>query len=219
MSKLMRSIDAVQKVKDGDTIAIGGFGPLGFPAQLLKSIYLRTDAKDLHIALNAPHGMMLTTLERLLAERASKLTTTFARGSRSAEKMFSEGKLDLIPQGTLAERLRSAGAGIPAFYTRVGIGTIVEEGKEIKTIDGQDYLMEKALVADIGLIQATKVDYDGNCFIAGSKKNFSSLVPAASKYTIVEAEEIVPVGSIDPELITVSGIYIDAIVNVGIINE
>ncbi|MDF0478674.1 3-oxoacid CoA-transferase subunit A [Vagococcus sp. PNs007] len=219
MSKLMRSIDAVQIVKDGDTVAIGGFGPLGYPGQLVKALYLRSEAKDLHIALNAPNGMFLPTLDKLIDKRGRHLTTTFVRTSSAATRFFEEGRLSLTPQGTFAERLRAAGAGIPAFYTPVGVGTMVAEGKEIKEIHGREYLMEEALVADVGFIQATKVDYDGNCYIEGSQKNFTTLVPAASKYTIVEAEQIVPVGEISPELVSVSGIYIDAIVKVGVRNE
>ncbi|KAB1968230.1 MULTISPECIES: CoA transferase subunit A [Lacticaseibacillus] len=213
--KLMWPIEAIQPVKDGDTVVIGGFGPLGYPAQLVKALYLFSNAKDLHIALNAPNGMYLPTLDRLIAERASHLTTTFVRTSRAATKFFKEGKLTLTPQGTFAERLRAAGAGIPGFYTPVGIGTMVAEGKEVKEFNGRQYLLEEALNADVGFMQATKVDYDGNCYIEGAMKSFGALVPAASKYTVVEAEEIVPVGDIPSELITVSGIYIDGIVKVG----
>lgn len=215
----MRAIDAVQVVKDGDTVAIGGFGPLGCPVQLIKFLFARSDVKDLHIALNAPNGMVLRHLERLIKERSKKLTTTFMRGSQSAEIFFDHQQLDLVPQGTFAERLRSAGAGIPAFYTPVGVGTIVAEGKETKIFDGKEYLMEYSLPVDVGFVRATKVDRDGNCFLEVSTKNFTQLIPPAAKYTIVEAESIVEVGEIDPKLVTISGIHIDAIVKVGARNE
>lgn len=216
MGKLMNLNEAIAPIKDGDTILVGGFGPMGFPGRVLRAINKQTQLKDLFFVTNAANPNFMPSLEKLLETRSRGLITTYLRSSKAAEKMFNDKTLELVPQGTFAERLRAGGNGIPAFYTPVGINTLVAEGKEIKEIDGKEYLMEKAITGDVALIKATKVDLDGNCFMRGSTKNFGALMPAAAKYTIVEAEEIVQVGEIDPELVTIPGVLVHAIVKVGV---
>lgn len=216
MSKLMNVLDAIAPIKDGDTILVSGFGPMGYPGRVLRAMLKQTELKDLYFVTNGTNANFMPSLEKMLHSRSRGLIATYIRHSPAAERMYDEKSLELVPQGTFAERLRAGGVGIPAFYTPVGFGTEVEEGKEKKIIDGREYLLEKAIKGDVALIKATKVDLDGNCFMRGSTKNFGALMPAAAKYTIVEAEEIVKVGEIDPELITIPGIFIDAIVKVGV---
>jgi len=215
MSKVMSLQDAVSVIKDGDTVLIGGFGPKGYPGRLMRALLKDSTAKDLLFALNAPEPSYLPALEKLLQTRSRGLIATYVRGSKGAEKMYKENKLELVPQGTFAERLRAGGVGIPAFYTPVGIGTMVEEGKPTLEIDGRTYLMEKAIKGDVAIVRANKVDLDGNCYLRACEKTFGALMPAAAKYAIVEAEELVQVGEIDPELVTIPGVLIDAIVKVG----
>ncbi len=215
MGKLMSVLEAIEPIKDGDTILVGGFGPMGYPGRVMRAILKQTELKDLFFVANAANQNYLVALEKLLLTRARGMIATFTRPSAAAEKLYKEGKLEIIPQGTFSERIRAGGAGIPAFFTPVGFGTAVEEGKIKMTIDGREYIMEKAIKGDVAIIKASKVDLEGNCFMSGCTKNFGALMPAAAKYTIVEAEEVVKPGKIDPELVTVPGILIDAIVKVG----
>lgn len=216
MSKMMHIQDAIAPIKDGDTLLVSGFGPMGYPGRVLRALYKQTTVKDLLFVTNAANENYMPALEKLLATRSRGLIATFAKPSKAAEKMYADKTFELIPQGTFSERLRAGGAGIPAFYTPVGLGTEVEEGKPKLMIDGKMYLMEKAITAEVAIIKATKVDLDGNCFMRGCTKAFGALMPAAAKYTIVEAEEVVQVGEIDPEMVTIPGILIDAIIKVGI---
>lgn len=221
MNKVVAMDEAIKVIKNGDTILVGGFGPRGYPGRVMRNIVKnRTstgteyDLEDLTIVFNGLNRFYMNTMEKLLERSGSKLITTFVRNS-IGETMYKEGKVELVPQGTFAERLRAGGAGIPGFYTPVGVGTLVAEGKEVKNFDGKDYLLERAITGDVALISATKVDLQGNCYLRAATKQFSALMPAAAKYTIVETNEIVDVGQIDPELITIPGIMIDAIVYVG----
>jgi 3-oxoacid CoA-transferase A subunit len=215
LSKIATLTEAVEPIKDGDTIMLGGFGPWGFPGRMVRALLLQNEAKDLYFITNGPNAMYMQTFEKLLFKRSRGIAATFVRGSAAAEKLYAEGKLELVPQGTFAERLRAGGFGIPAFLTPVGVGTQVAEGKQVTEVDGKRCLLEKAFHADVALIRATKVDTLGNCYMRGSTKAFSALMPPAAKYTVVEAEEIVKPGKIDPELVTVPSIFVDAIVKVG----
>lgn len=212
MNKVVDIVDAVAQIKDGDTILVGGFGPKGYPGRLLRTLLTQTTTKDFLLVANAANPAFMSSLEKLLKNRARGAICTFLRGSASAEKMYFDKTLELTPQGTFAERLRAGGKGIVAFYTPVGPGTEVAQGKETLVIDGVEHILEKAITGDVALIRATQVDLDGNCFMRGAVKNFTSLMPAAAKFTIVEAEELVPVGAIPPDLITVPGKYINMIV-------
>jgi len=214
-SKVISMQEAVSHVKDNDTILVSGFGPKNYPGRLMKALWEDSTAKDLLFAFNAPEPTYMPVAEKLLLSRSRGLIATYVRGSKGAEKLYKEGKLELSPQGTFAERLRAGGMGIPAFYTPVGLGTMVEEGKEKKTIDGREYLMEKAIHGNVAFIRAQKVDLCGNCYLNACEKNFGAMMPAAADYAVVEAEELVEVGTIDPEMVTIPGILLDAIVKVG----
>lgn len=212
MSKVVDIVDAVAQIKDGDTIFVGGFGPKGYPGRSLRTLLTKTSTKDFLLVANAANPAFMSSLEKLLKTRARGAIVTFLRGSAAAEKMYFNKTLELVPQGTFAERIRAGGKGIAAFYTPVGPGTDVAEGKEKVVINGVEHILETALTADVALIRATQVDLDGNCFMRGAVKNFTSLMPTAAKFTIVEAEELVPVGTIHPDLITVPGKYVNMVV-------
>jgi 3-oxoacid CoA-transferase A subunit len=215
LSKIKTLTEAVQPIKNGDTIMVGGFGPWGFPGRMVRALLQQSEAKDLFFIANGPSAAYMQTLEKLLFKRSRGASVTFVHGSAAAKWLYGEGKLELVPQGTFAERIRIGGFGIPAFLTPVGVGTEVAQGKQGMEIDGQHYLVEKAYHADVALIRSTQVDTLGNCFMRGSTKAFSALMPPAAVYTVVEAEEIVKPGKIDPERVTVPGVFVDAIVKVG----
>lgn len=149
--------------------------------------------------------------------RVTSVVASYIGANPLTGKMMIDdpGSVTLFPQGTLAEKIRAAGAGLAGFYTPVGVGTVVEEGKEKKEIGGREYLLETALRGDVALIRATKADRSGNCFMRGATKNFGAVMAPAADYVVVEAEEIVAVGEIDPELVTVPGIFVDAVVQAG----
>jgi 3-oxoacid CoA-transferase A subunit len=212
MSKVVDIVDAVKQVKDGDTVLVGGFGPKGYPGRLLRTLLTQTSTKDLMLIQNAANPAFMSSLEKLMKSRARGGIVTFLRGSTAAEKMYFAKTLDLVPQGTFAERLRAGGKGIAAFYTPVGPGTEVAEGKETAVFDGVEHILEKGIFGDVALVRATQVDLDGNCFMRGAVKNFTSLMPLAAKFTIVEAEELVPVGTIPQDLISVPGKYVNMVV-------
>lgn len=215
MSKITTAIEAVKKIHDGDTIMVASFGAKGYPSILMEALTETTEAKNLILVSN---GVRMNHLDALLVSgRAVGAITTFLKGSDKAGEMFNsgDGSIELLPQGSFAEKIRAAGVGIPAFYTPVGVGTFVAEGKEIKTFNGKEYVMETALKANAAFIKAAIVDEQGNCFLKGSTKNFAALMARAADYVVVEAENLVPVGTISPELVTVPGIFIDAIVKVG----
>ena len=150
----------------------------------------------------------------LEAGQVSDLICTYIAQNEAAQKMYKANPacLHINPQGTLTERIRCGGFGIAAFYTPTGVGTVIEEGKEVREFNGKLYVMEKALRGNVAIIRASVVDEFGNCYMKGSSKNYNAAMATACDYVIVEADELVPTGSIDPELVTVSGIYIDAIV-------
>ncbi|HWR29406.1 MAG TPA: 3-oxoacid CoA-transferase subunit A [Negativicutes bacterium] len=213
MNKQKSLKDALSHIKNGDTVMVGGFGA-SYPFMLLEGL-LATDVGELTIIANSMgHEAFVTLME---AGKVSSVITTFLKGNPVVLKMYADNpdSVTIIPQGTFAERIRAGGAGIPGFYTPVGVGTFVEEKKEKRTFADKDCLLETALKADVALIHASVADKWGNCLMRGTTKNFGAMMPAAADYTIVEAEEIVPVGGIDPELVTVPHIHVDAIVKVG----
>ena len=214
MNKLASAKEAVSRIKDGDVLLIGGFLQGGSPETLIEAVIETTTAKNLTVVNNDTGWERQNTFKLMEQGRVVKVHSTWIGGNPITQKMYIDNPAScvLTPQGTLAEQIRAAGFGIPAFLTPVGVGTIVAEGKQVMTIDGRDYLLEKALHGDVALVHATKVYEFGNCYMRGATKNFNAIMPAAAKYTVVEAEEVVPVGAIDPDLVTVSGIFIDAIV-------
>jgi 3-oxoacid CoA-transferase subunit A len=200
-------------VQDGQTIAVGGFGLCGIPEALIAA--LRDSGVQNLTAISNNAGVDGFGLGQLLATRQiKKMIASYVGENKEFERQFLAGELELefTPQGTLAEKLRAGGAGIPAFFTKTGVGTVVAEGKEIREFDGEKYVMERSLVADISLVKAWKADPTGNLIFHKTARNFNPNVAMAGKITIVEVEEIVAKGELDPDAIHTSGIFVHRIV-------
>ncbi len=214
MNKIMTAKEAISRIRDNDVVMIGGFLQCGTPEHLLKALIEESEATSLTVVSNDTGWDYLNTYRLMERGRVKKVYSTWVGGNPLTGAMYADDpeSVVLVPQGTLAEAVRAAGSGIGAFLTPTGVGTIAAEGKETIELDGREYLLEKALYGDVALIHATKADKFGNCYMRGSSKNFNAIMPQACKFAVVEAEEIVEIGEIDPDLVTVSGIYIDAIV-------
>ena len=200
-------------VADGQTIAVGGFGLCGIPEALIAA--LRDSGVKGLTAISNNAGVDGFGLGQLLATRQiRKMVSSYVGENKEFERQYLAGELELEfnPQGTLAERLRAGGAGIPAFFTRTGYGTIVAEGKETREFDGHWYVMETALRADVSLVKAWKADGAGNLVFRKTARNFNPAVAMAGRTTIVEVEQLVDIGSIDPDHVHLPGIYVDRIV-------
>lgn len=200
-------------VKDGQMIAVGGFGLCGIPEALIAALR-DSGVKDLTCISNNA-GVDGFGLGQLLNTRqVRKMIASYVGENKEFERQFLSGELELefTPQGTLAEKLRAGGAGIPAFFTRTGVGTIVADGKEIREFDGQQYVMERSLVPDVSLVKAHIADRSGNLVFRKTARNFNPNVAMAGKFTVVEVEQIVDTGSLDPDQIHLSGIYVQRIV-------
>lgn len=227
INKIYESFEeAVADVFDGATIMIGCFaGPGGFPYFLVKAL-AKQGAKNLIIVANTAGGIGLTLDfedHKVLFEngQVKKVIASFPFSVSSskpspAEKQILAGEveLELVPQGTLAERIRDGGAGIPAFYTPTGVGTVAEKGKKKKYFNGRPYLLEYALTADFALIRAFKADKLGNLVYRGTQRQMNPLMAQAAKITIAEVDEIVEIGELDPEAIHTPGIFVNRIVKV-----
>lgn len=200
-------------VKDDQTVAVGGFGLCGIPEQLI--VALRdTGVKGLTCISNNA-GVDDFGLGLLLQTRqVKKMIASYVGENKEFERQFLSGELEveLTPQGTLAEKLRAGGAGIPAFFTKTGVGTQVAEGKEVRQFDSEDYVMERSLVADVALVKAWKADKAGNLVFRKTARNFNPDVATAGKITVVEVEELVEVGEIDPDSVHLPGIYVHRII-------
>ncbi len=200
-------------VKDGQTIAVGGFGLCGIPEALIQALK-HSGVKQLTcISNNAgvdDYGLGLL----LQTKQIKKMISSYVGENKEFERQFLNGELEveLTPQGTLAEKLRAGGAGIPAFYTATGVGTTIAEGKEVRQFDGKSYLLEASLTADVALVKAYKADKAGNLVFRKTARNFNPECAMAGRYTIVEVEQIVELGEIDPDEIHLPGIYVNAIV-------
>jgi len=213
MSKLLTSFDsAIQQIEDGATIIVGGFGLSGIPEKLI--IALRNKGvKDLTIVSNNcgvdDWGLGLW----LENKQIKKMIASYVGENKLFEQQFLSGELEveLVPQGTLAERLRAGGAGIPAFYTATGVGTEVAKGKEHKEFDGRTYIMEKGIVGDFAFVKAWKADHFGNLVYRKTARNFNPVVATAGKVTLVEVEELVGTGELDPDEIHTSGVYVQKV--------
>ncbi len=208
----------VADIPDGATILVGGFGGAGMPHQLIDALIDRAP-KDLTIVSNNA-GNGTTGLAALLnAGLVRKVVCSFPRQVDSFvfDKLYREGKLELelVPQGNLVERIRAAGAGIGAFFTPTGYGTPLAEGKETRIIDGRGYVLEYPIKADFALIKAFKGDRWGNLIYRKTARNFGPVMSTAAKVTVAQVEEIVPLGSLDPESIVTPGIFVDRLVAVG----
>jgi 3-oxoacid CoA-transferase subunit A len=200
-------------VADGQTLAVGGFGLCGIPEALIEALR-DSGAKDL-TAISNNAGVDGFGLGMLLATRQiRKMISSYVGENKEFERQYLAGELELEfnPQGTLAERLRAGGAGIPAFFTATGYGTVVAEGKETRQFDGKHYVMETALKADVSLVKAWKADAAGNLVFRKTARNFNPACAMAGKVCVAEVEELVEVGALDPDHIHLPGIYVDRIV-------
>jgi len=200
-------------VKNGQTVAVGGFGLCGIPEALIAA--LRDSGVQGLTAISNNAGVDGFGLGQLLNTRQiKKMIASYVGENKEFERQYLSGELELefTPQGTLAEKLRAGGAGIPAFFTRTGVGTLVAEGKEVREFDGEMYVMEKSLVADVSLVKAWKADPVGNLIYRKTARNFNPNVAMAGKTTIVEVEELVGIGELDPDAIHTPGIYVHRIV-------
>ncbi len=214
MNKVVNSPDAaVADLRDGMTVMLGGFGLCGIPENLIAAV-IRKGVKGLHTISNNMGvdgcGMGLMLEAGIIASHIG----SYVGENRLLEKLVIAGDLHLtlVPQGTLAERIRAGGAGIPAFYVPAGVGTVVAEGKEIREFGGKAYLMESALRADVALIKAWKADRFGNLIYRRTARNFNPVMATAADLTIAEVEELVEPGDLDPEEIVTPGIYVDRVV-------
>ncbi len=199
--------------RDGQLLAVGGFGLCGIPEALIAALR-DTGAKDLTVISNNA-GVDGFGLGQLLETRQiRKMISSYVGENKEFERQFLAGELELefTPQGTLAEKLRAGGAGIPAFFTRTGVGTQVAEGKETREFDGHVYVMERSLVPDISLVKAWKADRSGNLVFRRTARNFNPAVAMAGRITVVEVEEIVETGSFDPDAVHLPGIYVHRLV-------
>ncbi|WP_321804000.1 CoA transferase subunit A [Burkholderia sp. BCC1993] len=202
-------------ISDGATVAVGGFGLCGIPSRLIEALR-DSGVKELTCISNNA-GVDDFGLGLLLQTRQiKKMVASYVGENKEFERQFLNGELDLEfnPQGTLAERLRAGGAGIPAFYTRTGVGTVVSENKELREFDGETFVMERALNADVSLVKAKIADRAGNLVFARTARNFNPEIAMAGAITVVEAEEIVEIGEIDPDDVHLPGIFVDRIIHV-----
>ena len=200
-------------VRDGQTIAVGGFGLCGIPEALIAALR-DTGAKNL-TAISNNAGVDGFGLGLLLETRQiRKMISSYVGENKEFERQFLAGELELefTPQGTLAEKLRAGGAGIPAFYTKTGFGTVVAEGKPVAEFDGEKYVQERSLRADIALVKAWKGDHAGNLIYRKTSRNFNPNVATAGRITIAEVEELVPTGTLDADQIHTPGIFVARIV-------
>ena len=200
-------------VKDHQSIAVGGFGVCGIPEMLLDALQ-ETQVKGLTCISNnaGTDGVGLGKL--LISKKIKKMISSYVGENKEFERQLLTGELEveLTPQGTLAEKLRSGGAGIPAFFTQTGVGTLIAEGKEVRNFGGKDYILEQTITTDIALVKAYKADKAGNLIFRKTARNFNPECAMAGKITVVEVEQIVEIGELDPDDIHLSGIYVNRLV-------
>lgn len=214
-NKVYDSAEAALKgiVQDGHTLAVGGFGLCGIPEALITALK-ETGAKDLTCISNnaGVDGFGLGLL--LETKQIKKMIASYVGENKEFERQFLNGELEveLTPQGTLAEKLRAGGAGIPAFFTQTGVGTLIADGKEVREFKGKEYILEESLTADVALVKAYKADKAGNLIFRKTAQNFNPVCAMAGKISIAEVEEIVEIGELDPDEIHLPGIYINRIV-------
>lgn len=208
---------AVAGIRDGAVVLVGGFGNSGIPVELIDAL-IDQGAKDLTVVTNNA-GSGRTDVAKLMAMgRVRKVVCSYPRSAGSVvfEELYAAGKieLELVPQGTLSERMRAAGAGIGGFYTPTAVGTKLAEGKEVRTLDGRDYVLEKPLKGDVALIKADLADRWGNLTFRMSARNFAPTMAMAADLTIVQARKVVDLGGIGPEQVITPGIFVDRVVEI-----
>jgi 3-oxoadipate CoA-transferase, alpha subunit len=218
IDKIVQSMaEAMAGIRDGSVVLVGGFGSIGQPNALIDGL-IEHGAKNLTVVSNNP-GVGRIGLARLLdLGRVRKIVCSFPRSSDPVvfEELYRAGRIELeiVPQGTMAERMRAAGAGIPAFFTATAVGTKLAEGKEQREFSGRKYLLEQALAGDVALVEAWEADRWGNLTYRSSARNFNPVMAAAATLTIVQAQHIVELGTLDPEKIATPGIYVNRVLHV-----
>jgi len=214
LDKVVASADeAVRDVREGATLVVGGFGLCGIPENLIAALVRRGVGKLIVVSNNC--GVDDWGLGLLLRNKQiRKMVSSYVGENAEFERQFLSGELEveLVPQGTLAERMRAGGAGIPAFYTPAGAGTLVAEGKETRQFDGRDYLLERGIVGDFSMVAAWKGDRLGNLVYRKSARNFNPMAATAGKVSIAEVEQLVEPGELDPEAIHTPGVFVNRIV-------
>ena len=215
MKKLFATAEAALDgiLRDNMLIASGGFGLCGVPDRLIDAI-VASGVKGLTVASNNA-GIDGEGLGKLLRSRQiRKMISSYVGENKEFERQYLSGELEVefCPQGTLAERMRSGGAGIPGFYTKTGVGTQIAEGKEVKSFGGEDYILERGIFADLAIIKAWKADASGNLIFRKTARNFNAPAATCGKICVAEVEEIVPVGSLDPDSIHLPGIYVQRMI-------
>ena len=218
INKIVKSLaDAMAGIKDGSTVLLGGFGAVGQPNQLIDALTVQ-GAKDLTVVCNNA-GTGRTGLAGLMDKgRVRRIICSFPRSAGSVvfEELHAAGKLELelVPQGTLAERIRAGGAGIPAFYTPTAYGTVVAEGKEVREFGGKKVILEEAIRADVALIEAWQADRWGNVRYRTSGRNFNPVMATAAELTICQTQHVVELGALEPDDIHTPGIYVDRVIHI-----
>jgi 3-oxoacid CoA-transferase subunit A len=214
INKVVGSADeAVRDVFDGAALVVGGFGLCGIPENLIAAL-VRKGVRDL-TAVSNNCGVDDWGLGLLLATRQiRKMVSSYVGENAEFERQFLSGELEveLVPQGTLAERMRAGGAGIPGFYTPTGVGTLVAQGKDVREFDGREYVLERGIVGDFSMVAAWKADRLGNLVYRKAARNFNPMAATAGKVSIAEVEELVEVGQLDPENVHTPGIFVDRVV-------
>jgi 3-oxoacid CoA-transferase subunit A len=217
IDKVVESADAaVRDVFEGATLVVGGFGLCGIPENLIAALVRKGVGGLTAVSNNC--GVDDWGLGLLLKSRQiRRMVSSYVGENAEFERQFLSGELEveLVPQGTLAERMRAGGAGIPAFYTPAGVGTLVAEGKETKVFDGREYLLERSVVGDFSLVAAWKADRLGNLVYRKAARNFNPMAVTAGRVAIAEVEELVPLGALDPECIHTPGVFVNRIVVAG----
>ena len=213
MVRILTADDAVALVPAGASILMGGFGLCGIPENLIKAL-VRRGTRDLTVISNNA-GVDDYGIGLLLRNgQVRRMIGTYVGENDTLERMILSREIDieLVPQGTFAERIRAHGAGIPAFFTPTGVGTVVADGKEVRTFDGREYVLERSLGADFAFVKAWRGDRMGNLVYRRTTRNFNPMMATAGRTTIAEVEEIVEIGALDPEAIVTPGIYVDLLV-------
>lgn len=215
MNKIYESAQAALAdiVKDGQTLAVGGFGLCGIPEALINELK-NSKVKNLTCISNNAGSDGLGLGQLLETKQIKKMISSYVGENKEFERQYLNGELEveLTPQGTLAEKLRAGGAGIPAFFTQTGVGTLIAEGKEVREFGGKEYILEHSLTADIALVKAYKADKAGNLIFRKTAQNFNPVCAMAGTISIAEVEQIVEIGELDPDEIHLPGIYINRIV-------
>jgi len=209
--------NAVANIKDGDTVMIGGFGEAGSPIELIHAL-IDHGAKNLTVINNNTGSGRIGLAALIENGQVAKMICSYPRTANSLvfPELYRSGKieLELVPQGTLAERIRAGGAGIPAFFTKTSVGTPLSDGKEVRNFDGEDYVLERGLKADFSLIKAKQADRYGNLIFNKTARNFAPIMAMAADTTLVQTNEIVEIGDIDPENVVTPGIFVNGIIEV-----